>query len=54
MHFGLAGNRINAAFRVAALIRGEALVRGRRLLKCGYPKVRCLLEGSAYLWPGAY
>ena len=45
---------ISAAFGGAALIRGEALTRGRRLFQCGYPKVRRLLEGGAYLRPGAY
>ena len=42
------------AFRGATLIRGEALIRGRRLFQCGYPKVRRLLEGGAYLRPAAY
>ena len=45
---------ISAAFGGTALIRGEALIRGRRLCQCGYPKVRRLLEGGAYLRPGAY
>ena len=45
---------ISAAFGGAALVRGEALIRGRRLFQCGYPKVRHLLKGGAYLRPGAY
>ena len=45
---------ISAAFGGATLIRGEALIRGRRLFHCGYLKVRHLLEGGAYLRPGAY
>ena len=44
---------VSVTFRVAGLIKGEALIRGRRLFQCGYPKVRHLLEGSAYLRPGA-
>ena len=43
----------NAVFTGAAL-RGEALIRGRCLFLCGYPKVRRLLEGGAYLRSGAY
>ena len=45
---------ISSAFRGAALIREEALIRGRRLLQCGYPKVRRLLEGNTFLRPGVY
>ena len=45
---------ISPAFRSAALIRGEALLRGRHLFQCGYSKVGRLLEGGAYLRPGAY
>ena len=30
------------------------LLEGRRLFQCGYPKVRRLLEGDAYLRPCAY
>ena len=45
---------INTAFRGAALTRGEALMRGRRLFQCEYPKMLHLLEGGAYLTPGAY
>ena len=45
---------ISIVFKGAALIRGEPLIRGRRLFQCGYPKVRHLLESSAYLRPGAY
>ena len=40
---------ISNVFRGAALIRGQALIRGRRLFRCGYPKVRCLLEEIWYL-----
>ena len=39
---------------ISAAFRGAALLRGRRLFQCGYPKVRRLLEGGAYLRPGAY
>ena len=45
---------ISAAFGGAALNSGEALIRGRRLFQCGYQKVRRVLEGGAYLRPGAY
>ena len=45
---------ISDAFEGAVLIRGDALVRGRCLFQFGYPKVRRLLEGGAYLRPGAY
>ena len=45
---------ISAAFRGAAPVRGEVHIRGRRLFQYGYLKVRRLLEGSAYLRPGAY
>ena len=44
---------ISATFGSAALIRGEALIRARRFFECGYPKARHLLEGGAYLRPGA-
>ena len=43
----------NAVFTGAAL-RGEVFIRGRCLFLCGYPKVRCLLEGGAYLRSSAY
>ena len=45
---------ISAIFRGVALIKREALIRGKRLLNYGYSKVRHLLEGDAYLNPGAY
>ena len=45
---------INVAFRVAAFNAGETFIRGRHLLQYGYTKVPRLLEGSAYLRPGAY
>ena len=45
---------MSAVFRGATLIREKAFSRGRRLFQCGYPKVRRLLEGGAYLRPGAY
>ena len=45
---------LSAVFSGAALTRGETLIRERRLLECGYLKVRCFLEGGAYLRPGAY
>ena len=45
---------ISAGFRGTAFIRGGKLIRGRPLFQCGYSKVRRLLEGSAYLRPGAY
>ena len=45
---------ISAALRGEVLIRGEALIRRRRLIRCGYPKIRCLLGGGAYLRPGGY
>ena len=45
---------ISAAFKGATLVRGEALIRGRRLFLCGYPNVWHLLEGEAYLRPGAH
>ena len=45
---------INTAFRGTALIREEVLIGGRCLFQCGYPKVRHLVEGGAYLRPGAY
>ena len=38
----------NETFRTAALIRV------RRLFQFGYPEVRRLLEGGAYLKPAAY
>ena len=41
-------------FRGVALIRGGAFIRERRLFQCGYPKVRRLSEGGAYLRPGAH
>ena len=44
---------ISAAFRVAALIREETFIRGRCLFQYRYPKMRLLLEGSAYLRPDA-
>ena len=40
--------------RGAVLIIGEVLLRGRHLIQCGYPKLRHLSEGSAYLRSGAY
>ena len=41
---------ISALFRgvCVAIIKEEALFRGRRLIQCGYPKVRRFLEGGAY------
>ena len=39
--------------RLSTTFRG-ALLRGKRLFQCGYPKVWHLLEGDAYLRPGAY
>ena len=39
---------------ISAAFRGEAFIRGMRLFLCGYSKMRRLLEGSAYLRPGAY
>ena len=45
---------ICAAFEGAALVRGEALIRARHLFQCGYPKMRRLSEGGAYLRRGAY
>ena len=45
---------MSAVFRGAALIRREALIRGRHLFQCEFAKVRRLLEGGAYLRPGAY
>ena len=45
---------INATFRGTVLNRGAALITGRRLFQCGYLKVKRLLEGGAYLKPGAY
>ena len=36
------------------LVRGATLIRGRRLFQCGCPKLRSLLEGSAYLRAGSY
>ena len=32
----------------------QRLLEGRRLFQCGYPEVRRLLEGDAYLRPDAY
>ena len=43
MHFGLASS-----------FKDAALIRGRGLFQYGYTKVRCLLNGSVYLEPGAY
>ena len=59
MHSGLATSYIvailiSAAFRGVTLIKGEALIRERHLFQCGYPNVQHLLEGGAYLRPGAY
>ena len=44
----------NLAHIGGALISWEALKRRRRLFQWGYPKVEHLLEGGAYLRPGAY
>ena len=59
MHSGLATSYIvailtSAAFRGVTLIKGETLIRERHLFQCGYPNVLRLLEGGAYLRPGAY
>ena len=56
MHSDLTASRIWLLFYdfYAVLIRGEALIRGRRLFQRGYQKVQRLLEGGAYLRPGAY
>ena len=39
---------------ISNAFRGAALLRRRHLFQCDYPKVRRLLEGGAYLRPGAY
>ena len=45
---------ISGTFGGAALVRGEALIKARRFFQYGYPKGKHLLEGGAYLRPGAY
>ena len=39
---------------ISVAFKGAALIRGRRFFQCGYPRVRRLLEGGAYLRPGVY
>ena len=41
-------------FLISAAFKGVALITGRSLFQCGYTKVRFILEGGAYLRPGAY
>ena len=36
---------------VSVIFRGAAPIRGRHLFQCRQPKLRCLLEGEAYLKP---
>ena len=42
------------AVLISAAFRDVAFIRGRPLFQCGYPKVRRLLAGGAYLRRGAY
>ena len=50
MHFGLTNSRI----WYYSIVTMWHLLEERRLFQCEYPKVQRLLEGDAYMRPGAY
>ena len=52
--FWFSCGKIMVRYLTSAAFWSEVLIRGRRLFWSECETVRCLLEGSAYLWPGAY